>query len=686
MAEGRRLAGYNSRRDREAAGTGMGGTNHRRGFRSLTTRLIVWTLLAVGGIYVTTVVVSNSLARRMALAAAEREAVNELDAVVSRVQDVLHAVEERTVVLAKAVATLDPEAEGLDRLLRGFIPGSSRIYGAAIAFEPGAHPGGAERYALYCHRLQDHPDELDTADLATEDYRYWEQEWYAEPLRTGEARWSEPYRDVGGGEVAMVTWSVPFRGPDGAIRGVVTSDLRLRWLDDLVREVKPGRNELRLILSRARRIIAASDRAEGGTIEASRRVLDGVSPEARARFQPIVDRMLAGESGFEAVEVDGRRFRLTFRPIGHAGWSMALLYPEDELFREVGHLRQVQASLSLGGLLLLALVVVLVSRGAARPLVSLAASADRMATGDLNADLPTVETRDEVGTLTRAFHHMRDSLKNHIRDLKETTAAKERLEGELKVARRIQADMLPKPTAGGPGEGYELGAALVPARAVGGDLFGHFRDGDRLFLLVGDVSGKGVPAALFMARTKTLFEALAHFMARTKTLFEELATRDVDPGAILAAANHNLCAENEAGMFVTAVCGILDLASGELAFALAGHDPPILVPAEGDPGPLEAEGGRVLGLIEGSDYPVNRLRLGHRDALVMFTDGVSEAQSADGGFFEIDRIVETVRQHRHEDAAALTDGLLQAVRRFAGEAPQSDDITLMSLRYLSPPS
>ncbi len=258
-----------------------------------------------------------------------------------------------------------------------------------------------------------------------------------------------------------------------------------------------------------------------------------------------------------------------------------------------------------------------------------------MATGNLDGEIPTVEARDEIGRLAGAFHHMRDSLKTYIRDLKETTAAKERLESELEVARRIQADMLPKGTAGGPGEGFELGATLVPARAVGGDLFNYFRDGPRLFFLVGDVSGKGVPAALFMARTKTLFEAVA--------------AREGDPGAVLAAANHNLCTDNDAGMFVTAVCGVLDLASGEITFALAGHDPPVLVPAEGDPESLQVEGGRVLGLIEGSDYPVNRLRLGHRDALVMFTDGVSEAQNADGGFFEIDR-------HRGNRPATPTPG------------------------------
>ena len=168
-----------------------------------------------------------------------------------------------------------------------------------------------------------------------------------------------------------------------------------------------------------------------------------------------------------------------------------------------------QGLLGLVGLALLALVVVVLSRRLTRPLSALAASAGTIARGDLDAPLPPVESRDEVGALAGAFHHMRDSLKEYVRNLQETTAAKERLEGELRAARRIQAAMLPEPTAGGPGEGYELGATLVPARAVGGDLFDHFRDGSRVFFLVGDVSGKGIGAALFMARAKTVFETEA---------------------------------------------------------------------------------------------------------------------------------------------------------------------------------
>ncbi|HKZ32720.1 MAG TPA: PP2C family protein-serine/threonine phosphatase, partial [Vicinamibacteria bacterium] len=199
-------------------------------------------------------------------------------------------------------------------------------------------------------------------------------------------------------------------------------------------------------------------------------------------------------------------------------------------------------------------------------------------------------------------------------------------------------------------------------------LFDHFRDGSRVFVLVGDVSGKGIAAALFMARTKTVFEAAAE--------------RADDPGAILEQVNRSLCRDNESGMFVTAAVGVLDLASGELALALAGHDPPVLVPADGPPGPVTAQGGRVLGLIEAPDFPVNRLRLAPGDAVVLFTDGVPEAQDPQGAFFGAERIVKAVAGSRQEAPATMTRQLLQAVRDFAGEAPQSDDITILTLRRL----
>lgn len=640
---------------------------HSSGFRSLTTRLIAWTLLAVGSVYVVTLVTSNTLSRRMAFAAAEREAQNETEGAASRIQDLLHAAEERARVLAAAAETLDPGPAGIDRLLRRFVSANPDVWGAAIAFEPGALAGRPRHASFYYHRQPSDPGVVASADLASEAYRYWEREWYVDPVTSGAPRWSAPYLDAGGGGIAMVTYSVPLSGPAGRVLGVVTVDLRLRWLAERLAEVELGRTGFGVIVSRERHVIATS-LGPAAADSSRRKVLELVSPADQQRLAPLVDRMVAGGRGFAPVEIAGVRYQATFRPVGHAGWSLATLYPEAELLEEVQRLRLVQAALSLSGLALLVLVVVWLSRRFTRPLQALSASAGRIARGDLDVALPAVETRDELGVLTGAFHDMRDSLKTYIRDLEETTAVRERLASELKLARRIQLDMLPRHAAGGPGEGYELGAALVPARGVAGDLFDHFRHGTRVFFLVGDVSGKGIPAALFMARTKTLFEVLA--------------AREADPGAILAAANHNLCTENEAGMYVTAVCGSLDVASGELVFAIAGHEPPLLAPAEGEVAPLAAEGGRVLGLIDGSDYPLNRLRLGARDAVVLYTDGVSEAQDAHGGFFERERIERAVAAHRHEDAVALTAAVLEAVRAFAAGAPQSDDITLLTLRYL----
>jgi sigma-B regulation protein RsbU (phosphoserine phosphatase) len=166
---------------------------------------------------------------------------------------------------------------------------------------------------------------------------------------------------------------------------------------------------------------------------------------------------------------------------GGTGFSFAALYPEEELTAGARRLALIQTAIALGGLALLAAVVVMLSRRLTAPLQTLSERARHLATGDLDLELPPVRTRDELGSLTEAFHYMRDSLKDHIRELKETTAAKERLESELKVARRIQMGMLPSGHGGGPEEGFEVAAQIEPARAVGGDLFMHFTDGGRAY-------------------------------------------------------------------------------------------------------------------------------------------------------------------------------------------------------------
>jgi sigma-B regulation protein RsbU (phosphoserine phosphatase) len=637
------------------------------GFRSLTTRLIFWILLASGPALLLTTVLSNSRSRITAIRAAEREAEAMAEATISHIREILRSVEEDARLLSGVLQTLEPSRPEMEALLREVPAGNPSLHGAGAFFDP--RPG-SEPLGLHAYREPERPGTGIVVHVAAEGDRFWESDWY---ISAKAPLWSEPYADEEGDGRLLVRYAVPFFSAESTFRGVVTADLDLEFLNREVQASSPGTESassadsedrgFAVILSRSGRVLAARDVTR---IRSRESLLDQLDAESRAKTAPVVERMLAGGSGFESLEVADRTYRVRYAPVMATGWSVAVLYPEEELFRHVRQLRWLQASLGLAGLFVLALAVVLLSRRFTRPLQQLAGSAGRLATGELDCDLPAVKSRDEVGTLTAAFHHMQSSLKEYVRDLEETTRAKERLESELRVARRIQMAMLPESSAGGPTEAYQLEARLVPARAVGGDLFDHFQRDGKVFFLVADVSGKGVPAALFMARTKALFE--------------NVAARETDPGAILRQVNGGLCAENEEGMFVTGACGYLETRTGELWFASAGHDPPAHVRVPGAPELLKASGGPVMGLIAEAEFPVNRSRLAPNESVVLYTDGVTEAQNLSEDYFTSERLLAILGESNGLDAPGLADRVLGAVREFASEAPQSDDITVLVLQ------
>ena len=599
-------------------------------FRSLTARLIVWILALAGTVYVATIGFSNIAGRRLAFAAAEREAANATETGGRRVEGVLQTTEESVHALARAVSTLNLRGDDVVRLVDRFAAD---------------HRATTRDYAVVLSGQTPTPA------------------WYDAAVARDAAGWTEPYADSAPDRTTVITFAVPVTQPDGHLIGVAAASLRLDFLSTIIREVTLGSSGFALVVSRQRMLIAHSRRDLSGGIHDP---LSEMTPELRALVEPVLNRSEAGASGFAAVPIGGREFRLTFRPVGQTGWSVVTAYAEDELLADVSALWRTQIVLAAAGLMLLAIAVVVLSRRITRPLVALSQGAAHLATGDLDGPLPEAASRDEIGALTTAFRRMRDSLKEYIRNLQDTTAAKERLEGEMKAARRIQADMLPATTAGGGAAGYQLAAVLTPARAVGGDLFDHFQQGRRVFFLVGDVSGKGVGAALFMARAKTLFDAIA--------------ASALNPGDVLASLNRSLCQQNDAGMFVTAVCGVLELDGGQVTMATAGHEPPVLVRAGGACETWTFEGGRVLGLIEFGDYPVSTISLASGEAIVMYTDGVSEAQNPAGDFFGAERLLAAAARDGAGAASVITAGLLQDVKAFAATAPQSDDITIMTIK------
>ena len=346
---------------------------------------------------------------------------------------------------------------------------------------------------------------------------------------------------------------------------------------------------------------------------------------------------------------------------------------------ELHSLLTVGGGLTIGLLLLgMALALPFLNR-IVRPLARLTVQTNRLVENDFNADqemhgelLKVSRGRaDEVGFLGGALYLMVTRLETYIAELKETTAAKERIEGELSAARSIQMGMLPNSFALPDHTECDLHAMLEPAKAVGGDLFDFFLlDEHRLFILIGDVSDKGVPAALFMAVTKTLFSV-------------EARRDSTSVACIMERVNTTLCQNNPEGMFVTVFAGILDLRTGQITYSDGGHERPLVLRRNGQPEFIEKRGGLVLGFAPDAVYQEEDvIQLAPSEGLVIYTDGVSEAMNAKHEMFAFKRLSDALVPVCCEAPAhSIIANVIGSVKSFVGGHPQSDDITLLALRW-----
>lgn len=321
------------------------------------------------------------------------------------------------------------------------------------------------------------------------------------------------------------------------------------------------------------------------------------------------------------------------------------------------------------GVILLFIGTITIAESITKPLRALVKVTKKVATGDLEVPIPNTGKGDEVGQLASAFLYMTQSLKVYISNLTETTAAKERIESELKIAHDIQIGILPKIFPPFP-EKKELDiyATLQPAKEVGGDFYDfYFVDEEHLCFTIGDVSGKGVPASLFMAVTHTLLKAKA--------------SSGFDPNQIMTQVNLDLCDEKQVNMFVTAFLGILNISTGDLVYCNAGHNLPYILTHNHEIKQIEKSKTLVLGVFANFLYSTKELRLNPGESIFLYTDGVTEATNSQAQLFEEARLVEVLQQHLSSSSEELTKHVLAAVHNFEADAPQTDDITIVAIRW-----
>ena len=549
--------------------------------------------------------------------------------------------------------------DSLFAITRRIVEENEEIFGCAIAFEPYYFPQKGHYFAPYSYMSG---DTVKTMQVGSKDYNYFEKGWYKGARQT--RYWSKPYRDAGDPDVITTSYAVPVHGKKGELIAVLSVDLTNKWLRNLANSMKPYEGSYTVIIDKQGRYIMRKEGENTIGMNMFQTAEEAQDPSV-AR---LVNEMAAGKSGSMIVK-DGKTLSYVYYTgIFATDWYMAVVCPYDQVF---GKLNQFNMYMLLGFLLLLLFiygVCFLAVRRITKPLTRFSESARAIAGGDFNTSLPTIRSRDELGELYDSFLFKQKQLTEYIERLRNTTTANEKIESELRIAHDIQLGMVPEkftPSVGS--ELIDIHAILRPAKQVGGDLFDYFMlNEDEFGFAIGDVSGKGVPAALLMSTTISQMRSVAML--------------DTSLNYIINVINRSLIRNGNTSMFVTFFAGVLNLNTRQLRFCNAGHPYPVMIKANGFVQVFQTEDNLPLGVSSDYEYKEQTCYFAPGTQLVLYSDGVTEAQNEDAKFYKMERLLQFIEKNKNLSSRAMVEGIIANVDAYAGNAEQSDDLTVMSLR------
>lgn len=595
--------------------------------------------------------------------------------------DATFRVAAQTARTALTFLTVDQNVDErmIYQLLRQNVSQNPFIYGSAAAFEEGAFQPGKKLFCPYVYRgktgpketLKDQGRELDgdglyEIDIARDAYDYRQSDWYRLAKESGKAFWTEPYFDEGAGNVIMVTYSAPFF-KNSTFRGVVTVDIRVDDLRKLIYKEKLADPDAFVITSREGRYIwhPIPDYIMRET------VFSGAEKRGRTDLISLGKAIISGEKGSSLVkDFKGRKKMFIFyAPIPSTGWSFAATVPEATVMGPMLlQLAKVGGILAAGLLLILALLLFL-SRRITRPVREFAALAKEIGEGHFETPFKEDFAADEIGDLAESFKKMVRGLKDYMEALTRETAKRQQVESELQIARDIQLSLLPKIFPPFPErKEFDLYGKNGPARFVAGDFFDFFFiDGKTLVFTIADVSGKGIPAAMFMVITRTLIR--------------NIAEAGKPPAEVLNEANKLLFENNERGMFVTLFLGYYDIQNGKVWYVNAGHHQPYCMDRSGTVRKFGRVTGTILGISADTKYEDAHEVLNPGETLILYTDGFPEARTPSGEFLNEKRFRALLEGHADEPVMDLCDRVFQNVMDFQEQKP-ADDLTILGLKRL----
>ena len=483
---------------------------------------------------------------------------------------------------------------------------------------------------------------------------------------------------------------------NGEFAGVVFFSILIEELDYLVEPASETNNSINFILSDDGRVLLSSNKTDLKELNDIKVVYDNppdIRQSQQSEISDFAKKMTEGKKAIEEISINGNQYYIAYAPIEGLKWSLGVLLPANEVTEVVQENKNIIKNLTdekvktldqrfltviflmIGFAILLWAVVTAIGRKLAgefvKPIQELSDGVRDIAAGNLDKQIE-INTKDEIAHLAICFNMMTNELKNYMENLKNVTAEKERIATELNVAKDIQLGILPKDFNFNRKD-FEIYATMNAAKEVGGDFYDFYLlDEDHLVMTVADVSGKGIPAALFMMISKTILKNFATF-----------TTTPDDFSAVVACANDQLCQNNEEMMFVTVFFGVLEISTGKFVFVNGGHNPPVIYhKKENSCEFLSVKKNFVLGGMDGVPFVQQEIYFEEGDLIFAYTDGVNEAMNIDHEEYTSEKLLNFMNStDLNDDLKNILKKIRADVAEHVGAAEQSDDITMMALRF-----
>lgn len=620
------------------------------------------------------VIIATSVLCIAGLVGAEIFTVSELKKSVSRdageilkiqikdVEKVLADVESATESMVWVVKDNLDDADFMFHVCEKTLEYNPYIMGVAVAFEPYYYPSEGKWFGPYASF--DSEGNLVSYQCGTENYDYFNEDWYHLPKTRNSSVWLDPYYDEDnlehGLDQYLTTYSVPLSDDDGNFFGVLQSDISLRDITDKLTSLEGYEHSYSMLLGRSGSFISHPD----STALSLATIFEYANDIRNKGIEELGVKMISGETGAAIMYDHNGKNYVAYGSLSN-GWSMAIVCPYADVYGTIIRTNVNLTILMLIELLLLFIVIKKIVSRTTKPITEFVYSALTIGKGNFKAHLPEVKTHDELRKLHDSLEYMLMSFNEYIEQLTLSTTSNEKYESELNIASNIQKQMLPftfQKT-----DRFDIYARLTPAKEVGGDLFDFLLRDNYLYIAIGDVSGKGVPAALYMAITRYAFNFISSL------------GHNVDD--VMGEINNSFCKGNSMMMFVTMFIAKINLETYEMEYCNAGHNPIIVKGSDGSVSYLHTKSNIAIGLVD--DFPFQRetLQLGRGTHLLLYTDGVTEAEDVNKNQYGEDRLLEFVRSLAAEDSSEdVIDKLFSSVKDFTGENAQNDDITVLTVK------